>query len=248
MRRRTQQHLLIAGLLVAVAGVGTLAAPYLQPNAAAGEGGSSATPTGAAPSTSSTVAASAVADALQDLHALPLSDAYVPGYDRNAFGQAWADTDRNGCDTRNDVLRRDLFDVVTKPGTNGCVVLSGTLHDPYTGRAIAFQRGETSSLAVQIDHRVPLAYAWRHGAASWTAEQRELFANDQATNLVAVDGPANEEKSGSGPSGWMPRNTGDACSYAASFVAVATKWRLSISTADARALDRTLSACAEGQR
>lgn len=247
MRRRSQQHLLIAGLLVAVAGVGTLAAPYLQPNAAAGEGGSSVTslPSGAAPSTSSTAAASAVADALQDLHALPLSDAYVPGYDRDAFGQAWADTDRNGCDTRNDVLRRDLTAVVTKPGTNGCVVLSGTLHDPYTGRTIAFQRGETSSLAVQIDHRVPLAYAWRHGAASWTAEQRELFANDQTGNLVAVDGPANEAKSDSGPAEWMPANTADACSYATAFVRVATKWRLTIGSADAHALDRTLAGCAK---
>jgi hypothetical protein len=199
--------------------------------------------TATAPSASSTVSAAAASDALQDLHALPVSDAYVPGYDRDAFGQAWADTDRNGCDTRNDVLRRDLVDVVTKPGTHDCVVLSGTLHDSYTGRTIAFVRGNTSSLAVQIDHRVPLAYAWRHGAASWTAEQRELFANDQAGNLVAVDGPANEAKSDSGPAEWMPANTDDTCSYAASFVTVATKWRLSIGTADAHALDRTLTGC-----
>ncbi|MBT1607912.1 DUF1524 domain-containing protein [Curtobacterium flaccumfaciens pv. betae] len=193
------------------------------------------------PSPSSTVSA---AKALRDLRTLGISDAYVPApYDRAAFGQAWADTDHNGCDTRNDVLRRDLTAVVTKPGTNGCVVLSGTLHDPYTGRTIAFERGNTSSLAVQIDHRVPLSYAWRHGAASWTPQQRELFANDQATNLVAVDGPANEEKSDSGPAEWMPTNTGDACNYAASFVTVATKWQLSISTDDKHALARTLTTC-----
>jgi hypothetical protein len=188
------------------------------------------------------VSASAASDALQDLRALPVSDAYVPGYDRDAFGQAWADVDRNGCDTRNDVLRRDLTAVVTKPGTNGCVVLAGTLHDPYTGRTIDFHRGETSSLAVQIDHRWPLVLAWRHGAASWTDAQREAFANDPA-ELVAVDGQANEEKSGSGPAEWMPPNAGDACSYAASFVAVATKWRLSIATSDEHALERTLTAC-----
>jgi hypothetical protein len=122
-------------------------------------------------------------------------------------------------------------------------VLSGTLHDPYTGRTIVFERGSTSSLAVQIDHRVPLAYAWRHGAASWTPKQRELFANDEATNLLAVDGPANEEKSDSGPAEWMPANTADACSYAASFVTVATKWQLSIATDDERALARTLTTC-----
>ncbi|WP_308113209.1 hypothetical protein [Curtobacterium flaccumfaciens] len=100
----------------------------------------------------------AEADALGEIRALPVSDAYVPArYDRDAFGPAWSDVDHNGCDTRIDVLRRDLTAVATKPGTRECVVLSGTLHDQYTGRTIAFERGNTSSLAVQIDHRVPLS-------------------------------------------------------------------------------------------
>ncbi|MDF2915835.1 MAG: hypothetical protein K0S70_52 [Microbacterium sp.] len=238
MRRRTKQQLVTAAALFAAAAVGAIAAPYVHPTTAPNEVRSTSTEQQAP---SSTVSA---AKALRDLRTLEISDAYVPArYDRDAFVPAWADTDRNGCDTRNDVLRRDLAAVVTKPGTNGCVVLSGTLHDPYTGRTIAFNRGPTSSLAVQIDHRFPLSLAWRHGAASWTAAQREAFANDQATNLVAVDGPANEEKSDSGPAEWMPANTGDACTYAASFVTVATKWHLSIATADERALARTLTTC-----
>ncbi|WP_182066366.1 HNH endonuclease family protein [Curtobacterium sp. ME12] len=238
MRRRTKQQLVTAAALFAAAAVGTIAAPYVHPTTATGEIRSTSTEQ---PSPSSTVSAG---EALRDLRALDISDAYVPArYDRDAFGPAWADTDRNGCDTRNDVLRRDLTAVVIKPGTRECVVLSGTLHDPYTGRTITFERGNTSSLAVQIDHRVPLSYAWRHGAASWTPKQREMFANDQATNLVAVDGPANEEKSDSGPAEWMPANTGDACSYAASFVTVATKWQLSIATDDEHALARTLTTC-----
>lgn len=239
MRRRTKQQLVIAALLVAAAGIGALAGPCVHSRTASGDDVAAAP---AQPSSSSTVSAPAASDALQDLHALPVSDAYVPGYDRTAFGLAWADVDHNGCDTRNDVLRRDLVDVVTKPGTNGCVVLSGTLQDPYTGRTIDFHRGPTSSLTVQIDHRWPLGLVWRHGAASWTPAQREAFANDPA-ELVAVDGSANEEKSDSGPGEWMPANAGDACSYATSFVAVATKWRLSIATADEHALDRTLTGC-----
>ena len=241
MRRRTKQQLVIAALLVAAAGIGALAGPFVHSSTASGDDDAAATTT-TQPSSSSTVSAAAASDALQDLRALPLSDAYVPGYDRDAFGPAWADTGHNGCDTRNDVLRRDLVDVVTKPGTNGCVVLSGTLQEPYTGRTIAFHRGPTSSMAVQIDHRWPLGLVWRHGAASWTPAQREAFANDPA-ELVAVDGSANEEKSDSGPGEWMPANAGDACSYATSFVAVATKWRLSIATADEHALDRTLTGC-----
>ncbi|MBF4615919.1 HNH endonuclease family protein [Curtobacterium sp. VKM Ac-1376] len=242
MRRRVQQQQLVrVAALVAAAGIAAIAAPYLHQGTAAG---GSVLPSTAGPSTSSTVSVAPAAEALRELRALPVSDAYVPAhYDRDAFGPAWADTDLNGCDTRNDVLRRDLTAVVTKPGTNGSVVLSGTLHDPYTGRMIPFERGNTSSLAVQIDHRIPLSYAWRHDAASWTAKQRELFANDQATNLDDVYGHANEDKSGSGPGEWMPANTADACSYAASFVSVARKWRLSIATADEHVLDRTLTGC-----
>ncbi|MCE0459611.1 HNH endonuclease family protein [Curtobacterium flaccumfaciens] len=242
MRRRTRQELVTAAVVFAAGGIAAIAAPYLHPGTAAGW---NVLPSTTELSTSSTVSVAATAEALRELRALPVSDAYVPArYDRDAFGPAWADVDHNGCDTRNDVLRRDLTAVVTKQGTNGCVVLSGTLHDPYTGRTIVFERGNSSSLAVQIDHRVPLSYAWRHGAASWTPKQREMFANDQAANLVAVDGPANEKKSDSGPAEWMPTNTGDACSYAASFVTVATKWQLSIATADKHALEGTLTGCA----
>ena len=93
----------------------------------------------------------------------------LTGYDRDAFGQAWLDTDRNGCDTRNDVLRRDLTATMVRPGTHGCVVLSGTLADPYTGRTVAFVRGQQTSRAVQVDHVVALADAWQKGARQWSA-------------------------------------------------------------------------------
>ena len=86
------------------------------------------------------------------------------GYDRDQFGQAWYDADRNGCDTRNDILRRDLKDFTFKAGTNGCLVLSGTLTDPYTADTIEFVRGTGTSSAVQIDHVVPLSDAWQKGA------------------------------------------------------------------------------------
>lgn len=241
MRRRMKQHFLTAAVLVAAAGLGAIAAPCVHPSTATGDSLPAST---AVPSTSSTASSATASDALQDLHALAVSDAYVPGYDRAAFGQACADVDHNGCDNRNHVVHRDLASVLTRAGTHGCVVLSGTLHDPYTGRTIAFHRGETSSLAVQIDHRYPLGLAWQHGAASWTPTQRQQFANDPV-NLAAVDGPANEQKSDSGPGEGMSADTGDACTYATTFVAVATKWRLSLVTADEHALDRTLTGCAE---
>lgn len=84
-------------------------------------------------------------EAARQLRALTVRDHDVesetPDYDRGEFGQRWADTDHNGCDTRNDILARDLARPTFKEGTRGCVVLSGTLAEPYTGKTIEFRRG-----------------------------------------------------------------------------------------------------------
>ncbi|WP_456824129.1 HNH endonuclease family protein [Cellulomonas sp. P5_E12] len=162
------------------------------------------------------------------------------GYTRERFGQAWADVDRNGCDTRNDVLRRDLV----APVTEGCVVLSGTLDDPYTGVPIAFARGP-SSADVQIDHVVALSDAWQTGAQSWTPAQRQAFANDPA-NLLAVDGPANQDKGAGDAATWLPPNRGYRCVYALRQVRVKASYGLWVTAAERDALDRELGRCVVG--
>ncbi len=164
------------------------------------------------------------------------------GYDRLAFGQAWADVDHNGCDTRNDVLRRDLSPYVLKSGTKGCVVVSGTLHDPYSGRTIAFARGADTSSLVQIDHVVPLSDAWQKGAQQWTAPKRTALAND-LLNLLAVDGPLNQSKSDGDAATWLPPSTGYRCSYAARQIAVKAKYGLWVTTAEKDAMRRILATC-----
>ena len=167
-------------------------------------------------------------------------------YDRRQFGQAWADVDRNGCDTRNDVLRRDLVDTTLKPGTRDCVVLTGVLHDPYTGQTIDFTRGQGTSELVQIDHIVPLAWAWRQGAADWTEEKRQQLANDPL-NLLAVDGHTNTSKSYKGPALWMPPSEGYRCSYVERFVQVLDSYDLTVTTEDHAALQSELSSCTGGE-
>jgi Protein of unknown function (DUF1524) len=132
------------------------------------------------------------------------------GYDRALFGQAWADVDRNGCDTRNDVLRRDLMAYILKPGTHGCLVLSGTLRDPYTATTIAFVRGQATSADVQIDHVVALSDAWQKGARQWSTPRRTTFAND-SLNLLAVDGLTNQRKSDGDAATWLPPNKAYRC-------------------------------------
>ncbi|MEK6312236.1 MAG: HNH endonuclease family protein [Curtobacterium sp.] len=164
----------------------------------------------------------------------------TPEYDRREFGPTWADVDGNGCDTRNDVLRRDLTDLTVE--RDGCTVLAGTLDDPYTGKQIPFTRGVSTSAAVQIDHVVPLSYAWSNGAWAWDEAKRTRFANDTG-NLLAVDGIANTGKSDSGPAEWEPKNRAYRCSYSARFVSVADRYDLTILPADAVMLRHTLEGC-----
>lgn len=163
------------------------------------------------------------------------------GYSRSQFGPAWADVDRNGCDTRNDVLRRDLVPSVLKPGTHGCVVLRGTLHDPYTGKQIAFVRGWRSD-AVQIDHVVALSDAWQTGAQAWTPATRATFANDPL-ELLAVDGPTNERKGDGDAATWLPPNRAYRCAYVARQVTIKATYGLWLTPAERTAIATVLRTC-----
>ncbi|MET9619831.1 HNH endonuclease family protein [Streptomyces sp. NPDC006464] len=156
------------------------------------------------------------------------------GYERDEFGSAWMDTAdgvplaRNGCDTRNDLLRLHGQDVEFRRGSD-CVVVSMNLYDPYTGKDIAWKKSKASE--VQIDHVMPLSYDWQMGAARWDAAKRRQIANDPL-NLLPVDGPTNGAKSDSGPASWLPPNKRIRCSYAVRFAQVALKYGLPVTKAD----------------
>lgn len=182
-------------------------------------------------------------DSIASLNTLQLVNAVEDGgYNRSEdFGNAWTDVDQNGCDTRNDVLNRDLTNIAYRDG-DGCTVATGTLNDPYTGQTINFVRGQETSTAVQIDHIIPLKYAYLHGATAWAQDVRVAFANDPE-NLLAVDGPSNSSKSAKGPENWMPENTAYTCAYAEKFVNVADKYDVSITTNDYDVLFDALSTC-----
>lgn len=206
-----------------------------------------ATPTLPATADTSTahVAHTAAAPALtarEALATLPVKGrAPMTGYDRDLFGQAWSDIDRNGCDQRNDVLRRDLTNIALKPGTRGCVVATGTLADPYTGRRIPFVRGPRSS-EVQIDHVVALGDSWQTGAQQLTPAEREALAND-FTNLLATDGPTNQAKGASNAASWLPANKAFRCTYVARQVTVKYRHRLWVIPAERDAIAAVLDTC-----
>lgn len=196
--------------------------------------------TAISPSESPVASPSAVAtgDAVEALNQIEVKGrAPKTGYTRTQFGDGWET--KQGCDTRNIILHRDLVNTVVD---DACRIVSGTLNDPYTGNAINFTRGETSSQAVQIDHVVALSNAWQTGAQGLTAEQRIALANDPL-ELLAVDGPANQQKSDGDAATWLPPNKAFRCQYVARQIAVKAKYQLWVTIAEKDAMMRVLQAC-----
>lgn len=164
----------------------------------------------------------------------------MTGYDRDRFGAAWLDTDRNGCDTRNDILRRDLSHRVYDPDTHGCVVVSGLLNDPYTSDRIRFVKGDGN--LVDIDHVVALGNAWVTGAFRWEIRKRAALANDPM-NLLAVDASANRQKGDGDTATWLPHNKAFRCEYVAHQIGVKAKYGLWVTAPEKDAMTRVLATC-----
>ncbi len=231
MKRRTLLWLAAAALLSVI-----VAAQVLS-----GAGSAALTARAAAP------VLAAGTDVLAGVRVVP-SRVRGNDYRRTAFGESWDDDTtapggHNGCDTRNDILARDLVDM-TFVSTKRCpqAVASGTLRDPYTNDTIGFMRGEQVAASVQIDHIVPLAFAWDMGAWSWPDAVRKRFANDPA-NLLAVDGQTNQDKGDLPPGEWMPPNRAFWCQYAIQFAAVARGYRLAVDESSAREIRNAAASC-----
>ncbi|WP_067566684.1 HNH endonuclease family protein [Nocardia acidivorans] len=164
-------------------------------------------------------------------------------YDRTAFGPGWSGRGgepvlADGCTAREDVLKRDLTEV-RLADSNSCTVRSGVLMDPYTGQRLPYDRFAASE--IEIDHVVALGDAWRSGASEWTSEQRERFANDVG-NLLAVQKQANQDKGSKTPDQWRPR-TAYWCDYARRWVAIKSRWALTVQATEKSALADMLGSC-----
>ncbi|CAB4642698.1 unannotated protein [freshwater metagenome] len=211
---------------LAIAIVGLLAAPLV-----------------AHPAQAQNFNAAAEVSAATVLSSLPVKGrAPKTGYTRAQFGQTWADIDRNGCDTRNDMLKRDLTEIIFKVKTKNCVVLTGVLQDRYSGETIYFTRGNITSMEVQIDHVVALSNAWQTGAFKLTMAQRTAFANDPL-NLFAVKGRLNSQKGDGDAATWLPPLKSFRCAYVAQQIAVKAKYSLWVTAPEKDAMVRILAAC-----
>lgn len=149
-------------------------------------------------------------------------------YSRDAFGAAWKDVDRNGCDTRNDILKRDFSTAIFKAGTGDCKVIGGTWTDPYSNESYTFDKAPSGA---QIDHVVALKNAWQMGADLWTDQMRVEYANDPL-NLIVTIASLNQQKSDSNAASWLPPYKPGRCAFIATQIAVKTKWKLYVTDAE----------------
>ncbi|MDY5152513.1 HNH endonuclease family protein [Actinobaculum suis] len=190
-------------------------------------------------------------DALTAARNLPAAtaantDTQGKDYDRAEFGlgHGWPDTDGDGCNERNEILGQQLQNPKYWKGKNTpphCVVGTGTLNDPYSGKKIHFNR-EKNPNSVQIDHVVALYDAWEKGAAQWVPAKRFALATDPL-NLLAVSGHENESKGHSDAASWLPPNTAFHCEYVSRQVAVKQKYEIAVTAEERAAMVEVLETC-----
>lgn len=168
----------------------------------------------------------------------------MDGFSRDKFGPQWADVDHNGCDTRNDILARDLTDVTFRAGTHDCVVETGTLaYEPYTGRTdVQFVKGGSLDQSLDIEHVVALGQAWASGAATWDAESRRQYANDPLV-LFTADPSANRAKGDASADEWLPENQAYQCTYVERQIEIKERYSLSVTPAEKNTMGGVLDDC-----
>lgn len=180
------------------------------------------------------------AQGLADLNALRVEGPSAVGYDRSEWRQWDVYGSRSCWSVREQTIATQATGV--RLADDGCSIEAASLTSPYTGSSESFGTSRDVSSRIQIDHVVPLKYAAEHGAQSWSAADKERYANDTTPgHLIAVDSHSNEAKGDSGPSEWMP--SANQCAYVEDFVGVLRKWSISISPADATFAQRQLASC-----
>jgi|GEM_PF-1791310 len=167
---------------------------------------------------------------------LTVADEQRDGYSRDLFPH-WIDADKNGCNTRYEVLIEEA--TVAPSVSDDCKLTGGEWYSYFDDKTV------TSASGISIDHFIPLAEAWDSGASAWTTDKRRDFANDldDERALIGVTASSNSSKGDRDPAEWLPTNTSETCRYVTDWVAVKTRWSLSIDPAEKTALTDLAANC-----
>jgi len=160
-------------------------------------------------------------------------------YDRDNFGD-WTDADRDGCNTRREVLQLESLDPVSIAGR--CTITAGVWVSPFDGRTSA------SATTLDIDHMVPLKEAWVSGAYAWSFTTLRSYANDLGYehSLIAVTAAANRSKSDQDPASWLPSDASFICQYLGRWIGVKYRWNLSVDEGERQVLVNGITECGTG--
>lgn len=158
------------------------------------------------------------------------------GYERSRFGSGWEDVDGDCQDSRAEALIASSTTTVRFADSRRCRVVTGRWISAFTGEVIQ------NASNIDIDHLVPLKWAWDRGAASWSQSRREVFANDPV-NLLPVEASLNRSKGAQGPESWLP--PAKQCGYVARFVRVVRSYKLVPTHAEEEAFQSLLQGCRE---
>jgi hypothetical protein len=149
----------------------------------------------------------------------------VNKYSRSQFGSGWSDSDKDCQNSRMEALiSQSVAPVHFKTGKE-CMVKSGRWNSPYSGKTIY------KASDIDIDHVVPLKWAWDHGANQWSKEKRVQIANDPA-NLLSVEASLNRQKGAKGLDEWLPPK--NQCQYIARFERIRITYGLDVSASKER--------------
>ena len=144
-------------------------------------------------------------------------------YSRSQFGSGWADLDKDCQNSRMEALISQSVGQVQYKTSKQCKVKLGKWISTFTGNTI-YKASE-----IDIDHVVPLSWAWKHGANSWSKNMRVKFANDPA-NLLSVEASLNRQKGDKGLNNWLPPK--NKCQYISRFIRVYKTYTLSLTSSE----------------
>ncbi len=149
----------------------------------------------------------------------------IPEYSRDSLPTDWKDLDGNGCNTREDILKKYTSEYTGR--FDGCKIKSGKFYDYYNGKFLRYDKSVDTGGGIQIDHIVAIGNAWISGGYKWGKDEWISYINDEEV-LIPTSSKTNREKSDKDITEWKPANNSYLCTYAEKQVEIKDKYKLTV--------------------